>query len=375
MNRPARTTRRYFLTQTGTTLLGGLAAVPLRGEEPARVPPIVDRLRQEVGAAPLAMRFAGGTAEDCRKWQSQFISKLRDLLGPHAPPKTWKTRVIEAVDLDDHRREDLVLEADGCPPLPVYLLLPRPRVDKRRAGIVALHGHGRHGHHTVAGRDDLPGVAEAIKSANYDYGRQLARRGFAVAVPCLTPFGVRLGSGAGFGKQDPCADVFLRMQALGKLLIAENLRDALWTLELLARHAEVDANRLGCAGLSYGGRMSMLTAAVEPRIKAAVVSGALNLMQERVSGPYSCGAQIIPGLLKYGDTPEIASLIAPRPCLWEAGSRDGLVNPKDAADALARIRRAYAALGAEDHLVVDRFEGGHVWHGEMAYPFLEKWLA
>jgi dienelactone hydrolase len=375
MNRPARTSRRCFLTRAGAALLGGLAVGRLHGEEPARVPPILDRLRREVGDAPLALRFAGGTAEDCRKWQTQFLAKLRELLGPFAPPKTWKTRVVGAADLDDFRREDLVLEADGHPPLPVYLLLPRPRVGKRRAGVVALHGHGRDGHHPVAGRDDLPGVAEAIKSAHYDYGRQLARHGFAVAAPCLTPFGVRLGSPDRFGKQDPCADTFLRMQILGKLLIAENLRDALWALELLARHAEVDADRLGCAGLSYGGRMTMLTAAVEPRIKAAVVSGALNLMQERVSDPYSCGAQIIPGLLKYGDTPEIASLIAPRPCLWEAGTRDGLVDPKLAAEALARIRRGYAALGAEDRLEVDRFEGGHVWNGKMAYPFLEKRLA
>jgi dienelactone hydrolase len=321
------------------------------------------------------MRFPGGGGEDCRRWQAEFGAKLRELLGPFAPPKAWKTRLIHAEDFDDFRREELVLEAEGHPSLPLYLLLPRPRAAGRRAGVVALHGHGGHGHHPVAGRDDLPGVAEAIKSAHYDYGRQLARRGFAVAAPCLTPFGVRLGNAESFGKQDPCADTFLRLQILGKLLIAENLRDAVWAVELLARHPEVDADRLGCAGLSYGGRMTMLTAAVEPRVKAAVVSGALNLMQERVSNPYSCGAQIIPGLLKYGDTPEIASLIAPRTCLWEVGSRDTLIDPQRAAEALGRIGRAYKALGAEDHLHVDRFEGGHVWNGKVAYPLLEKRLA
>src|SRR5262249_30656540 len=159
------------------------------------------------------------------------------------------------------------------------------------------------------------------------YGLQFARRGYAVAVPCLTPFGERLGDKAAFGRQDPCADTFLRLQMLGKLLIAENLRDSLWALELLARRPEVDASSLGCVGLSYGGRMTMLTAAVEPRVKVAVISGALNLMQERVSQPYSCGAQVIPGLLQIGDVPEIASLIAPRHCLWEVGSRDALIKP------------------------------------------------
>ena len=109
----------------------------------------------------------------------------------------------------------------------------------------------------------MSGVENAIKSANYDYGRQLVRRCYVVAVPCLTPFG-RRGDKAAFGKQDPCAVTFVRLQLLGKVLMAENLRDCLWALEMLARRDEVDAKRLGCVGLSYGGRMTMLTAALEP---------------------------------------------------------------------------------------------------------------
>src|SRR4029434_9979578 len=129
----------------------------------------------------------------------------------------------------------------------------------------------------------------------------------------------------------------------------------------------VDASKLGCVGLSLGGRMTMLTTAMEPRIRVAVVSGALNVMQERLSQPYGCGAQIIPGLLQYGDVPEIASLIAPRHAVWEVGSRGGLVKQPWADAALDRMRRAYQAHNAADRLVVDRFEGGHQWHGEVAY--------
>jgi dienelactone hydrolase len=236
-----------------------------------------------------------------------------------------------------------------------------------------LHGHGKYGYDPVAGCDDRPGVSDAIKSANYDYGRQLVRRGYVVAVPCLTPFGRRLGD-VDYGKQDPCGITFIRMQLLGKVLMAENLRDALWSIELLARRKEVDPDRLACVGLSYGGRMAMLTTALEPRIKVAVVSGALNVMQERVQGRYSCGAQVVPGLLEFGDVPEIGSLIAPRPCVWEVGDKDGLISPKWADRALDRMRRAYKALGAEDQLIVDRFDGGHRWNGVVAVTILDKTL-
>jgi dienelactone hydrolase len=241
--------------------------------------------------------------------------------------------------------------------------------------VLALHGHGPHGHDPVAGRDDRPGVADAIKQCNYDYGRQLVRRGYVVAVPCLSPFGRRLGDPAVYGKQDPCAVTFVRLQLLGKVLMAENLRDCLWALELLARHKQVDGERLACVGLSYGGRMTMLTTALEPRVRAAVVSGALNVMQERIGTRYGCGAQVIPGLLQYGDVPEVGALIAPRPCVWEVGSRDGLIAPKWADKALERLRRAYRALGAAESLQVDRFDGGHEWSGQVAYPCLEKVLS
>jgi dienelactone hydrolase len=366
--------RRDFVLAS-SAVVTALLRRKLWADEPPGVPAIDERIQKLAREAPLAMQFKGGTAEECRKWQSEFSAKLRSLLGPHAPPEKWKTVIERTIELDDHRREDLILVADGYPPLPVYLLTPLKKSEQKRPAVLALHGHGSHGNDPVAGRDDLPGVAQSIKSANYDYGRQLVRRGYIVAVPCFTPFGRRLGPRDADSKgQDMCGLTFIRLQMFGKVLMAENLRDALWAIELLARHEQVDPNRLGCVGLSYGGRMTMLTSALEPRIKVAAVSGALNVMQERIQGRYGCGAQIIPGLLNYGDVPEIGSLIAPRYCVWEVGAKDTLVSPKWADEALTRMRRAYKAFGAEDRLQVDRFEGGHVWNGQVAYPLLEKVL-
>jgi hypothetical protein len=68
-------------------------------------------------------------------------------------------------------------------------------------------------------------------------------------------------------------------------------------------------------------------------------------------------------------------LIAPRPCLWEVGARDKLIDPLWADEALLRQRRAYKALAAEDHVTVDRFDGGHVWHGKSASELLRKILS
>jgi dienelactone hydrolase len=353
-------------------LAGGLQRAP--SQELPKVAPLDQDIRRLADEAPLRMRFHGTTAAECREWQTAFTRKLQELLGPYQPPATWKVVVERTVELKDHRREELLLTAPGVPSLPLYLLLPRGAAKERRPGIVAVHGHGPLGHDAVVGRDLTPQRAAEVERSQYDYGQQLVRRGYVVAAPCLTPFGRRLGDRRGYGGNDPCAVTFVRLQLLGKLLIAENLRDVLWAVEFLARHEVVDGKRLGCVGLSYGGRMTMLAAALEPRLRVAVIAGALNCMQERVAVPYSCGAQVIPGLLPYGDVPEIGALIAPRPCLWEVGSQDRLLPAPWVDKALGRMTPAYRALGAADQLRVGRFEGGHRWDGEPAYRLLERVL-
>lgn len=328
-----------------------------------------EEIQSMAKSAPLGMRYSGANKEQCVRWQREFRARLDSLLGSYAPPAQWKATLTRKLEFDGYTREELILRAAGHRDLPVHLLVARGPTRPRPA-ILALHGHGAFGHDAVAGVDDTPRRRRNITEANYDYGRQLARLGYVVAVPCFTPFGPRLGRPEDYKGGDPCADTFIRMQLFGKLLLSENLRDALWTIEFLANHEAVDARRIGCVGLSLGGRMTMMTAAVSPRVRVAVISGALNMLQERVMGRYSCGAQIIPGLLNYGDVPEIASLIAPRPCLWEVGRQDGLMVKDWIPPALERMRGAWSAFGADAQLDVDSFEGGHRWNGAKAHPLL-----
>ncbi|MBL8234471.1 MAG: hypothetical protein JNL98_38595 [Bryobacterales bacterium] len=339
---------------------------------PATAQTIDQEIHALAGQAPLAMQFRGGTAEQCRQWQRAFAEQLRLLLGPFDPPRQWEAVREQKIDCGDHVREELLLKAEGRRDLPVHLLLPKQ--SGKRPGVLALHGHGAFGHDAVAGIDSTPERQADIAKLRYDYGRQLARRGYVVATPCFTPFGRRLGDRASYKGEDPCGITFVRMQLFGRVLMAENLHDALWALELLGAQEAVDGDRLGCVGLSLGGRMTMLTTALSPLIKVAVASGALNVMQERVRGRYSCGAQIIPGLLRYGDVPEIASLIAPRPCLWEVGRQDALMVKEWIDPSLERMRRAWSAYGAADQLQADHFDGAHQWNGGKAYPLLAATL-
>jgi len=336
-----------------------------------KLPTLDNALRESAAQAPLRWQFTGKTPSDLAAWQKKFRVKLSELLGPHAPPKKFRPKRIGRTVLAKYIREEWLLEAEGVPALPLYLL--RPNSDKGNTPIVlALHGHGQFGHDSVVGIDHTQERKNAIANSNYDYGRQFAERGFLVVAPCMLPFGRRLDAGYENSRTDPCAVTFVRLSLLGQTLMGSNLRDCKWALDFACTQPEVDSNRIVCIGLSYGGRMTMLTAAMDERIKIAVPSGALNVMQERIQGRYSCGAQVIPGLLQYGDVPEIGSLIAPRPCIWETGSRDKLIVPGWKEQAIERMQRAYVASGKPEHLQIHKFEGGHRWDGATTVPLINK---
>jgi dienelactone hydrolase len=367
------TSRRRFLGTTAMALCGVAGGAD---NPPVRIPTVDDQVRAAAQAAPLKLVFHGSSPEELRTWQRQFSAELLQRIGPHTPPApaNWTAEALSTIEFADHFREEWLLKAEGFPSLPLYVLRPAHPANQRLPVILAIHGHGEFGNDAVVGIDSTPERAAEIKELNYDYGRQLVRQGYLVVAPCLTPFGRRLDSRLQKSKQDQCATAFVRLLMLGQTLIGANLRDLLWSLDYVSTRTDSRPDRIGCVGLSYGGRMTMMVAALDPRIRVAVISGALNVMQERILGQYSCGAQVIPGLLEIGDTPEIGSLIAPRPCIWEVGSRDNLVARDWADQAIARLQRAYAAAGQVDQLSIHRFEGGHEWIGVTAIPLLENIL-
>ena len=371
VNRRAFLQKNLSLATTGA-LLANAQLSAQEGSPPQRTADT--DIRQALKKAKLAMLFKGSTPAEFRSWQTAFASQLQKLLGDSTPPNNWTIKQESQAQLSDHTRLELLLQADGAPPLPVYLLIPKGLASSQTApAVLCLHGHGAFAHDAIVGRRDFEGIEANIKKANYDYGLQFVRRGYVVAAPCMRPFGRRVDRPR-YGGKDPCAVNFVRMQSLGRLPITSNIRDLRWAINLLQSRPEVNKDRIGCAGLSYGGRMTMMVTAVDQRIRVASVSGALNLLQERMSLRHSCGSQMIPGLLNYGDYSEIGSLIATRPCVWEVGSEDKLVVPKWDELFKSRLRRAYQAAGAANQLHFDHFEGGHRWSGRIAFPLFDKVL-
>ena len=72
---------------------------------------------------------------------------------------------------------------------------------------------------------------------------------------------------------------------------------------------------------------------------------------------------------------DLGALVAPRALLVETGTDDDIF-PVAAAQRGGRDARRTCTtrFGAPRRLVHDVFDGGHRWHGEQAYAFLEREL-
>ena len=151
------------------------------------------------------------------------------------------------------------------------------------------------------------------------------------------------------------------------------LWDLLRLVDILQSRAEVDRERLGVAGLSMGGEWTMWSAACDPRLKAAVVSGWM-CTTEGVFAVPNCPCWELPGFVELMDVCEVHLLIAPRPLLFESAEQDPCFPIEYTRQGFARVRAGYRVFGAEDKVQQDVWPAGHEWHGDMAYPLIDKAL-
>jgi hypothetical protein len=150
------------------------------------------------------------------------------------------------------------------------------------------------------------------------------------------------------------------------------------SLDVLGALPEVDANRCGCGGLSEGGKRALLLAALDDRVQVAVVSGYFTSLRAEIAAWDRLGGwdicNVVPGLLRWADLPDVAALIAPRHLIIESGNMDPLYTLDGVVEAFNRASVAWNALGAGKNIELDLFDGVHEWSGRLCYDHLDRVL-
>jgi dienelactone hydrolase len=204
------------------------------------------------------------------------------------------------------------------------------------------------------------------------------RKGFIVVCPELLGFGDRRlaeDQDSSDPARSSCDQIALSLLLCGYTMAGMRIWDVTRSIDYMLARTDVDGERVGIMGISGGGMIATLTTALDPRVKAAVVSGYANTFHDSIMAMHHCTDNYLPGILGLGEMEDIFGLIAPRPLLLECGTHDDIF-PLDAAKrTYAQLQRAYALAGHIDDVRIDVFEGEHQISGAKAYDFLAERLA
>jgi hypothetical protein len=152
-------------------------------------------------------------------------------------------------------------------------------------------------------------------------------------------------------------------------------------VDLLASLPEVNADRIGCLGLSGGGFRSTYLTGMEPRIRASVITGWMTSLPTSLDLPYAVHTYMFEpfGLHAYLDHPDVAALAAPGCAVFVQNcARDRLFTRRGMETAISKIQAVYADLQHSERFTSRFYDVPHEFNIGMqrdAFQWLEKWLA
>jgi len=310
-------------------------------------------------------------------WRERAIIVLRSLVGYDTfRPVSLEPHITEEIEFPDFIRQRVELQVEPDVWMPLYVLIPRQGTPPYPA-VIAPHGHGSGGKYSVAGCYDIPGIAEAIRTYNYDYGVQFVRAGFIAFCPDARGFGERQERWVrGNILDSSCRYINAMAYPLGQTITGMWTWDLHRLVDYITSREDCIAGQIACAGLSGGGLQTLWATALDERIRSAVVSGYFYGYRESLLAMCeNCWCNYVPHLYETVDMGDIACLIAPRPLYIETGDRDPLNGASGIANVTSQVQiasGAYNLLGAGHNLVHEVCAGEHRWYGTNSIPWLKK---
>lgn len=325
------------------------------------------------GEAPY--RFSATTQDDARHWQIETRKALNETIGfQDFPGVAPEPQVLERVDKGDYIREKVLIHTTPWTVMPVYLLRPKG-IEGPIPTVIAFHGHG-YGVKDIVGLWEDGSERDTPDGYHQDFGVALCRRGFLVAAPEISCFGERqtdysyLNHEMGQDAPTTCHHTATLAFHLGGSAVGLRVLDGKRLVDYLETLPDADTHRLGAMGISGGGMATFFATCLDPRIRACVVSGYFSPFRYSIFNMHHCTCNFIPGLGRFGEIYDLVGLIAPRPLLVEAGTRDPIFPIEAVREAVTRASAVFDIFGAHGAVETDIFEGRHHISGRRAYDFL-----
>jgi dienelactone hydrolase len=275
-----------------------------------------------------------------------LLARYQECLGgPFPGPGKLNPLLRETIRKDGYRIESLTYEVQPGERIPALLLVPDNVTASNPApGIAVWHQHNGEYH---LGKSEPAGLAG---NPMHHTAVALVKEGYVVLCPDSLCFEER---------QDPTGILklgeyerfeFLYQIERGRSLAWKDILDMKQSITMLCERPEVCPDLIGCYGHSMGSTHSWLVGPLEQRLKCVVGNCCLPTYEAiEKNHLLHCFPNFVPGWLKYGDTPEIAALIAPRALHLNFGEKDSGSPIESVRRGLVRIAEVYKNKGVPDN--------------------------
>ncbi|GGX99069.1 dienelactone hydrolase family protein [Pseudoduganella dura] len=323
--------------------------------------------------------------KDLKAWREQGRAKVWEATLQQPDRTPFKAEVIAEEDRGSYVARQVVFNLTAMSRVRALLLVPKSA--GRHPAMLMLHDHG--GKFDIGKEKMIEpfGAADSVKHASAKAwadkhfssrwpGDALAARGYVVLCADAVGWGDR-GPLTGEQQQALASNFFNLGSSMAGNMALEDARAA----DFLASLPEVDTKRVATLGFSMGAFRAWQLGALSDKITAVIASNWMatteGLMvpgsnQLRGSSAYQ---MMHPGLLRYLDHPDVASLAAPKPTLFFAGETDKLFPVASVRTAYAKMARVWQAYGAADKFEAIVRPGGHEFPREAqehAYDWLDR---
>ena len=337
--------------------------------------------------AKLRLTFSAHTKVEARAWQARLQRQLIKLLGcfPQDPSplrtetlasNKFVSRSPEGIEVPYHRENIMFCSRENVT-IFGYFLKPLNDLENSASSklpcIICLPGHGR-------GVDEIVGIKGNGSLRKYwggyhnDYALQCVSNGFTALAIEQLGFGHRRDEAARMSglETTSCQPVAGAALLLGHTMIGWRVYDVIRAIDYLLTREEVDKERIGVMGLSGGGTTALFSAALDRRLKAAVVSGYFNTFKDSIMSVSHCIDNYVPGILDVCEMYDVAGLIAPRFLFCETGTNDPIFPVKGTRIAYRKARSIYRLFDVPNRIGMEVFDGEHVFWGKKAFKFLKR---
>ena len=344
------------------------------------------------------------------EWKKQARARLTERLATPEIGRTPAPKVVKQYSYDGLHIEELSWQLPYGPPTSAILLKPLNAKGKL-PGILALHDHGGvkyFGTRKITRVSDKlhPLIAEHQKNyyENRAWANEIAKRGYVVLVSDAFPFASRRvmlkDIEPAFLRNNLTDDdpenadninAYNAWAADHEHILSKSLYSAGTTwpgvffaedqkaLDVLASRSDVDANNIGCGGLSGGGMRTVFLAGQDDRIKCAVCVGFMTTWKDFVlhkayTHTWMTYVPILPNEL---DFPEILGLRAPLATMVLNDIDDQLYTLNEMKKADSMLQDVFTKAGAKERYTSSYYPGLHKFDKKMqldAFDWFDKWL-